>query len=305
MRIFKNRGDIYIPSTKIKADIEHKILLILLSFLVAFTAVFLVVVGVKYDFSVKNFFAPNIETTQENNDPVKLPSVEGKTNFLFIMNNSDTDEMFFCSVIQIDLDNIAYKVCTLDKETIIEGKSLLDIYSIGGAGSVLNAVNTLFNIHIDYYIDESLSNYKKMFDSFGSINYLILNDIVYKDTSTYGFNIKLKAGSQTVNGDGASKLIRYYLSEKNYDTVNEIILASLSQQINPENYKSKENLFSSFIELSNTNITITDFTKSENGLKVLSSETTGVNVYSVVPVYEGNRLSTTSIDNIRGYFVKN
>lgn len=305
MRIFKNRGDIYIPSTKIKADIEHKILLIFLSFLVAFTFVFLVVVGIKYDFSVKNFFAPNIETTQENNEEVRLPDVSGKTNFLFIMNNPDTDEIFFCSVIQVDLDNIAYKVCTLDKDTYVEGKSLSDIYSTGAAGSVVNAINTLLDINIDYYIDESLSNYKKMFNAFGSIDYLILNDIVYKDTSTYGFNIKLKEGSQNIDGDVTSKLIRYYLSEKNYDIVNEMILASLSQQINPENYNKKDNLFSTFIELSNTNITITDFTKSEDGLKVLSSETTGVNVYSIVPVYENDRLSTSSIDNIRGYFAKN
>ena len=304
MRIFKNRGDIYLPSTKIKADIEHKILLILLSFLVAFTAVFLVVVGIKYDFSVKNFFAPNIETTQDNNNSVKLPSVSGKNNFLFIMSNSDTDEMYFCSVIQIDYDNIAYKVCTLDKNTVVEGKSLGDIYSTSAAGSVVNAVSTLLDIKIDYYIDESLSNYKKMFDFLGEINYLLLDDIVYKDTSTYGFNIKLSAGSQNINGDVTSKIMRYYLSEKKYGVVNDILLAALSQQINPENFNKKDKLFSSFISLSNTNITITDFTKSEDGLRLLSSETTGVNIYSVTPDYENNELSNASIDNIRGYFAK-
>lgn len=305
MRIFKNRGDIYMPSTKIKSDIEHKILLICLSFLVAFTAVFLVAVGIKYDFSVKNFFAPNIETTQADNASSKLPSVSGKNNFLFIMSNADTDEMYFCSIIQVDYDTMAYKVCTLDKDTVVEGKSLGDIYSTSAAGSVLNAVNTLLDINIDYYIDESLANYKKMFDHFGSINYLILDDIVYKDTSTYGFNIKLSAGSQNIDGDVTSKIIRYYLSEKNYGVVNDIILTSVSQQINPENYNKKDNLFSDFIELSSTNITITDFRNSDDGLKVLSSETTGVNVYSVVPIYEGNKLSTASIDNIRGYFTKN
>lgn len=304
MRLFKNRGDIYIPSTKIKSDLEQKILLIILAFGIAFTSVFLVMVGIKYDFSIKNFFAPDNAVTQENNEIVNLPEISGKTNFLFIMNNSVTDEMYYCSVIQVDMDNISYKVCSLDKSTYSDGKSLSDIYKAGGAGNVVSAVNSLLGISIDYYIDESVDEYKKMYDLFGSINYLILNEIRYKDTSTYGFNIKLKAGNQTVNGDLASKLIRYSLSENDYETVNEIMLAALSQQINPENYKKKEKLFTSLIELSKTNITITDFTKSENTLKVLSSETTGVNVYSVKPDYESNRLTAESIDNIRGYFSK-
>lgn len=304
MRIFKNRGDIYIPSTKIKSDLEQKILLVLLAFGVAFTCVFLVFIGIKYDFSVKKFFAPNDMVIQENNEEVKLPDISGKTNFLFIMNNSNTDEIYFCSLIQVDMDSIAYKVCTLDKNTYSDGKSLFDIYKAGGAGNVVNAVKSLLGVDIDYYIDESVDEYKKMYDAFGSVNYLVLNDIRYKDTSTYGFNIKLKGGNQTINGDIASKLIRYYLSESDYETVNEIMLTALSQQINPENHAKKEKLFSSLIDLSKTNITITDFTKSENALKVLSSETTGVNIYSVDPEYDNNKLTAQAVKNIKGYFAK-
>lgn len=305
MRIFKNRGDIYIPSTKIKSDLEQKILLVLLTFGVAFTIAFLMIVGIKYDFSVKNFFAPSNMVTQENNEAINLPPISGKTNFLFVMNNSDTDEIYFCSLIQVDKDDLSYKVCTLDKNTYSEGKSLLDIYKAGGAGNVENAVESLLGIEIDYYIDESIDNYKKMYDAFGSIKYLVLNDIRYKDSSTYGFNIKLKGGNQEVNGDLASKLIRYYLSEKDYETVNEILLTALSQQINPENYAKKEKLFSRFIDNSKTNITITDFSNGESALKVLSSETTGVNVYSVAVEYDNNSLTAEAISSIKGYFAKN
>lgn len=304
MRIFKNRGDIYIPSTKKKADLENKILLILLFFGIAFTTVFLILVGIKYDFSIKAFFAPPNAVTQENKEDENLPDVSGKNNYLFIMNNADTGDMYFCSLIQVDMDNIAYKACTLDKNTYADGKSLNDIYLKGGAGSVVNAVTTLLGIDIDYYIDESVDNYKNIFDKFGAVNYVVLNDIKFQDTSIYGFSIKIKSGNQSVNGDLASKLIRYYLNKKDYETVNEIMLTALSQQINPQTYDKKEKIFSSIIELSKTNITITDYTKSENSLKVLSSETTGVNVYSVAPIYEKNRLTDEAISNIKGYFKK-
>lgn len=56
MRLFKNRGDIYIPSTKFKSDLEQKILFAVLAFIVVFTIVFLAIFGIKYDFSVKKFF---------------------------------------------------------------------------------------------------------------------------------------------------------------------------------------------------------------------------------------------------------
>lgn len=53
MRIFKNRGDIYISSSRVKSDLEQKILLAVLAFVVVFTAVFLLIFGIKYDFHLR------------------------------------------------------------------------------------------------------------------------------------------------------------------------------------------------------------------------------------------------------------
>lgn len=39
-------------------------------------------------------------------------------------------------------------------------------------------------------------------------------------------------------------------------------------------------------------------------MRVLSSENTGANVYSAYPIYEDNNIISSSIDDIRGYFVK-
>lgn len=304
LRIFKNRGDFYIPATKFKSDREQKILLAILAFVVAFTAVFILIVGIKYDFSAKKFFTPKNINVEEIDNINVLPEVEGKNNFLFIMKNDVTEDIYVCSLIQVDLDNFAYKVSTLDVNTNIEGNDINNIYKRGGAGNVVNAINNLLGIDIDYFIDLSVKKYKEMFDVMGNINYTVLSDIRYKDTSTYGFNIKIKEGDQNINGDTASKLMRYYLTEKRYDLVNEILLTSLSQQINPENYEKREKLFSRFIDSAATNITIKSFSEGDNGMRVLSSENTGANVYSAYPIYEDNNIISSSIDDIRGYFVK-
>ncbi|MDE6659563.1 MAG: LCP family protein [Eubacterium sp.] len=304
MRLFRHRGDIYIPSTKFKSDLEQKILFIAISCILVFTIVFVAIFGFKYDFSVKKFFKPeNLEIVEEE-DIKSLPNVSGKNNFLFLLKNKDTDEIYVCSLIQVNLDDLAYTVCSIDPKTTVEGKKITDIYKKGNAGNVLNAVNSLFGINIDYFIDQNLKQYKSLFDYIGEINYTVAEDIRYKDNSYYGFNIKVASGNQKVDGDLSSKLMRYYLTQKRYDLVDELILTALSQQINMESYEKKEKIFSRLIDNSITNITIKDYNEADDQIRVLSDETTGAAVYSVSPKYDGNKIVSKSIQEIKGYFDK-
>ena len=305
MRLFKNRGDIYIPSTREKADIEQKVLLIVLVFVVIFTAVFLLIFGIKYDFSVKNFFTPDDLQQQEEEVVQQLPEVQGKTNYLLILSNKNTQEMYFCSLFQADMDTVSYKSCTFSPQTVADENSVSQIYKNSGAAGVANSLSRLFGIEIDFYIDMDYSDYATMFDYLGSVNYTVLNDVRYKDTSRYGYNIRISAGNQKLDGDNAVKLMRYYVSqENNYTAVNEILLSAASQHMNEENYANRESVFSRFIEYSQTDFTVRDFTQKQNNLLVLSSSTTGVNIYSVPVIYEGKNLTSDSVSDILGYFSK-
>lgn len=305
LRIFRHRGDIYVPRTKFKSDVEQRVLLGGLCFVLIFTAVFLAFIAFKYDFSAKNFFKPDNMNIVEEIDEEILPEVSGKQNYLFITHNSQTDEMYFASLIQVDMDAVAYKICTLDKNTRVNEKTIEEIYLNSGDAGLMNILSDYFGINIDYYINESTENYSDMFSLLGKVNYIVGADVKYKDTSRYGFNIKIKEGEQNLDGDKAIKLIRYYLEkEKNYSAVNEILLNSLSQQINKENFDKRERLFHTFIEKSSTNITVKNFTQGVDNMKVLSSETTGVNVYNVEVGYDGFTVGDESLSNIRAYFSK-
>ncbi|MDE6751365.1 MAG: hypothetical protein K2J59_01140, partial [Eubacterium sp.] len=143
-----------------------------------------------------------------------------------------------------------------------------------------------------------------IFDYMGGINYTVSEDIRYKDNSYYGFNIKVSSGNQKIDGDLSSKLMRYYLTQDRYDLVNDLILNALSQQINPENYERKEKIFSRLIDNSVTNITIKNYNEADDEIRVLSDETTGAAIYSVFPVYDGNKIVSSSIGEIKGYFEK-
>ena len=271
MRLFKNRGDIYIPSTREKADIEQKVLLIVLIFVVIFTAVFLLIFGIKYDFSVKNFFTPDDLQQQEEEVVQQLPEVQGKTNYLLILSNKNTQEMYFCSLFQADMDTVSYKSCTFSPQTVADENSVSQIYKNSGAAGVANSLSRLFGIEIDFYIDMDYSDYATMFDYLGSVNYTVLNDIRYKDTSRYGYNIRISAGNQKLDGDNAVKLMRYYVSqENNYTAVNDILLSAASQHMNEENYANRESVFSRFIEYPQRVFTVRVSTQKKNILLVLS-----------------------------------
>lgn len=293
------------PKTKFKSDVEQKVLISILAFIIVFTTVFVIFIGFKYDFSAKKFFKPDdLKVVAVENDDV-LPQVSGKKNYLFIMNNEDTKEMYFCTVIQVDLDTLSYKAATIKNDTQIEGKKLSEIYANAGGAGVQTNLNAYLGINIDYYVDESVNNFSDWFDSLGKVNYTLIDDVRNKDTSRYGFNIKLKSGEQVLDGDKASKLLRYFAGEgDNISVVNDIFLATLSQQINAENYDQREKLFNVFIEKSETNFTVKDFTESVDGLKVLSDDTTGVNVYNVNTSCENGKLTEQSLSDIKAYFAK-
>ncbi len=57
MKIFKNRGDIYLSKSRTGADREQHILLGILAAVLLVSVVVVVYVGAKNDFSAKKFFA--------------------------------------------------------------------------------------------------------------------------------------------------------------------------------------------------------------------------------------------------------
>ncbi|MCH5321469.1 MAG: LCP family protein [Eubacterium sp.] len=302
MRIFKNRGDIYFSKTNKKKSAEQKILIIALVAIVIFTIAFVIALSVKYDFSAKNFFAPdNLEITQvTDNGEEPLPKVSGKNNFITLV--SSDENLLFVILTQVDFDNISYKVCTLKASTISDGKSLNDIFKQSGAQNVKQAVESLIGVDFDYYISMTGKQYADFFDELGDFYYPVLSDIKFKSSD---YSLRLSAGEQRLNGSQIVNLIRYYVDEENnFSLSNDLILSSLSQQINSDNLKKSEYLFRFFVTNSDTNITVRDFSLAGDELEVLADYRTGPVVYGAQAEYENNSISADSLQKIKGYFVK-
>lgn len=305
MRIFKNRGDIYFSKNNKEKSTEQKILLIALAVIVLFTFVFMLCVAAKNDFSIKKFFEPEdlSTTTAVEDSTVALPQVSGKTNYIVTV--ADNENLLFVELVQVDLDNKSYKICTLKSSTEYDGSTLEYIYAHSGVLNVKSATENMLSTTFDYYIDFQRDKFTEYFDSLGSVNYALVSDIKYKNNkSAVPFTVRMKAGEQVIKGTQAVNLVRYFLETNNQQSANDVLLTSLLKQINVDNFANKDSLFQDLVTKSNTNITVRDYSAADDDITVLCNSQNGISVYGAEVKYDKNKITKDTLQNAKGYFVK-
>lgn len=308
MRIFKNRGDIYISKINKKKSAETRFLIIALAVIVTLTLIFLLIFGIKNDFSVKKFFEPEdlkpIQTdAYEDEEP--LPQISGKTNYIIIISKNDT--LLFTELVQVDFDNTAYKVGTLKADTVIDGVPLSKTFKNSGTENVKNAVETYLGLTFDYYIQMENDAFSELFDAMGDFSYPIASEIKYKENeSDISYSLKVKAGEQNIKGMQLVNMVRYYLDhENNTSAANDLLLNSLIRQMNQTNLQKSEKLFSQFSTNAQSNISVREFSISGDKFSLLCDERTAANAYSAIVRYdENNTIEKDSLQKFKGYFVK-
>lgn len=305
MRIFKNRGDIYFSKNNKEKSTEQKILLIALAVIVLFTFVFMLCVAAKNDFSIKKFFEPEdlSTTTAVEDSTVALPQVSGKTNYIVTV--ADNENLLFVELVQVDLDNKSYKICTLKSSTEYDGSTLGYIYAHSGVLNVKSATENMISTTFDYYIDFQRDKFTEYFDSLGSVNYALVSDIKYKNNkSAVPFTVRMKAGEQVIKGTQAVNLVRYFLETNSQQSANDVLLTSLPKQINVDNFANKDSLFQDLVTKSNTNITVRDYSAADDDITVLCNSQNGISVYGAEVKYDKNKITKDTLQNAKGYFVK-
>lgn len=307
MKIFKNRGDIYISKSGYKNSKEEQILLSLLAVILIFTIVFLGLLSHRYSSASQFFGEGEVETTQNTDtDEIALPEISGKTNFLIFETDEMNETIHYIYLLEADKDALAYKVCSLSPDTKIGTQSIREIFSFGGGASLQTKMTEYFGFEIDYYAQFTTNNFVEFINDFGSFIYPSNEEIKFSGGSgddTY--TIHIKEGEQTIDGKELSNLLRYYsLDKPNFERSNEIILYALTNLFNPENYEDAQALFRLFISSTSTNVTVRDFENGKDGIQVFCCKNTDITVYSCVAQYEKNIISQPSVQDIKGYFSK-
>lgn len=307
MKIFKNRGDIYISKSGYKQSREERILLAILGVIVVFTIIFLIIFSSKYS-SVKEFFADGeISTTavEENNDDA-LPQISGKINFVIMQTDDKNQYLHYIYLVQADSDNLAYKVSALSPQTKIDNETIATIYADGGGANVQKKITEYSGFEIDYYIQFKMSDFVEFSNKMGSFVLISPQQIKYDyESDDDAYSIRLKEGESKINGKELANLLRYYsVDEPNYTLANETLLFALKGLFNEKNFEDCDSLFRLLISHSSTNITVRDFENAKPSLQVFSIKGNDITAYSSPAEYQENELTQNSVKEIKGYFSK-
>jgi len=308
MRLFKNRGDIYISKSGVNASKQAKILYLLLVFTVIFTVAFVIFLAQKYD-SVADFFARGEVTVTEQAVPTDedlLPKIEGKTNFLIMETNDAETELHYLFLLQADKDNLAYKAAALPLELTVEEQSVTDIFKQGGSAALQKQLTQYLGFEIDYQVQFKTSSFVEFANKLGSFLYIANEEIRFSGgEEDDSYSLHINPGEQKLAGRDINNLLRYYAQEeKNYTAENELILQIFTGLLNEKNYENCEGYYRLFVKSANTDITVRDFENGKNALEVFCTKNNDITVYSVNAETEDTDLSPAFEKELRGYFSK-
>ncbi len=306
MKIFKNRGDIYIPKSENKKSREETVLKIILVAVVVLTVVFLLLLSHKYKTVAQFFGEGEVTTTQLALDEQDLPKISGKTNFLFFETDDEKEIIHYIMLIQADKDSKAYKVCSLSPKTRIDNKSISEIYKSGGGASLQKKLTEYFGFEIDCYAEFENSSFVEFVSKLGNMVCYLDESIRFSGGSGDDkYTIHLNEGEQNISGRELSNLLRYYSSEKEqFNLENELFLSAITRLFNESNFEDCDSLFKLFIKSSTSNITVRDFENSKNALMIFCLKNEDITIYSVNCDYEKNVLTRQSVKQIKGYLSK-
>ena len=306
MKLFKNRGDIYIPKSK-RASNQAKILYSLLVIIVVFTIAFVWFLHKQYS-SVSDFFARGevtITEAQENSE-VYLPDVIGKTNFIVMETDDNKENIHYIFLLEADKDNKSYKVSSLSPKMKIGKTTIEKIYKSGGATDLKTKLIEYFGFEIDYYIDFNSSSFVEFVNKLGSFVYMSPEEIVYNDeTKNDKYSLKIEEGEQKISGTEVSNLLRYYTEKKKYPSENELVLNALPELFDAENFENSDTLFKLFMKSCKTDITVREFQNGKNAVMVFCNLSNEITLYTANATYDkNNNLTEDSMKEIKGYFNK-
>lgn len=305
MKIFKNRGSIYIPKSNLKNDKEQKFLLCALGVILAMTLVFLIIFGVKYNFSLKEFFRPEELKIVTSEEIEKLPEVSGKTNYILLETADDEPIVHFAVLVQFDMDTKTYKSSVIGKDILLDGSTMSELYDDGGPANVANAVSVVFGIEFDNYFCFGDKDFVTMFEELGTPVYAFTDNIKDEQKGKDGFTVRMKSGEQKVSGSKALRLIRYYCELQNdYTTANNFAVSCINEFFNEEFFNDRQDIFSEIINIAKTDMTVKDYTAFENALTVVCSPQTSMNVYYPEISVNENKFTEESVQKIKACFVK-
>ena len=214
------------------------------------------------DYDISNLIDSSSTTTtvpvDENiTNAYSVNELSGQSNLLFIIENIDGID-FVCTV-STDFDNKLMNILCLDgSENLSYEQKTLKLSSVYSEDSVVGVEKALFEnygIKEGKYIILDQSELKEMLSLFDGFSVNVQEDVDYK---SHDFNLTLSEGVQELSPDMTYK---YLLISEN--DVRERIVCDIIKSVLVADYvDDAEKLFTSFVNLCETDISIIDYSET-------------------------------------------
>ena len=175
----------------------------------------------------------------------------------------------FIMLVRVDKEEGKFVVCPIPYNTrVLDNgiyKTLGSLYGEHGVEYLVEKAAFLYGLPIDYYVSVSISNFEKLVDSVGGINYYIPTDMEYTDTKQ-GLHISLKKGSRMLNGKSAANMLRFKDypegTAKRMELAVEFFKTVVRKYLADTYYTEAEGLFNKLASYAKTNFTSEDLAKN-------------------------------------------
>lgn len=215
------------------------------------------------------------KTTEETEDSTldaALP-LEGRANFVLAVVSDDKDDVYLAAAVCADLDSGEIRVCAIDPEEKAEINGIFDSlkghYARSGANGLKNVVEQLCGEKADKYAISTATQFKNSINVLSGAQIAVPERIKYKTDS---FNLSLMPGEQNIKGETLLKYFRYMLTSQGggANKQGELLCELFSQYITKTYLASGRNYFSQIIDGLDTDISILDFSRSEEKLSAMA-----------------------------------
>lgn len=227
----------------------------------------------KNNFNFKSAMGVNIETeTTGVSEQTQTKIGESDRLYYLWCASSDKSVMHFSWLVRVRMPERSVTVLPVSPGMQLEYEGETDTVSNYlaryGEKRLLEALGEHCGRSIDGYAASADESFKAMINYFGGVSISVPEQIEYRGD----FTLILVKGRQNMKGDTLFKYLRYITLLGDTEGQQQVFADIFSSVFKEENEDRTDKIFSKFSNTLDTNITIVDFSKAENGIKAIIEE---------------------------------
>ena len=227
----------------------------------------------KYDFDVNRAISGEAKTEPTTMAVSSgIPEVHGERTYFFWCTSEDKKDLHFAWLARFSMPERKATVCTLPPETLVNYKgtvsSIENVLTKTNSTDFVKAVEETFGSEIDGYISADATKFRTMINYFGGIETTVPEQVEYRGE---GLTLVLVKGKQNMRGDTLYKYMLYLesLGAKGRSMQANVLTEIFSSVFKSSYINRTSSLFSKLSNTLETNLTIVDFSKIEESVKIL------------------------------------